>query len=200
MINLMNNNTTLNHDLTNALIDNVLESTASIMYIRQATYFYLLKLNGWSLKELRFYIRERAKKASVDLSRGVFNKETQVSDYCITQKSGLFVSLEYNTNKKESMQTIKKIANIMQNNKLSYSYLKAVLIEKNPDSNTEFSEVSESAESAESDKNKNLSLDSVLNYIKTCNIKKLNLIISTAESMLQDKKESSKKQKSKKAA
>lgn len=196
MINLTNNNTTLNHDLTNALIDNVLESTASIMYIRQATYFYLIKLNGWNLKELRFYIRERAKKASVDLSRGVFNKETQVSDYCITQKSGLFVSLEYNTNKKESMQTIKKIANIMQNNKLSYAYLKDVLTEKNPDSNTESSETTESAES---DKNKTLSLDSVLNYIKNCNIKKLNLIISTAESVKQTLTESSEQQKSKKA-
>jgi hypothetical protein len=198
MINAKNNNTTLNSDLTNVLVDNILESTASIMYIRQATYFYLIKLNGWSRADLNRYIRNRAKLCKVDLNRGVLSKESAVADYCITQKSTLFNKVDILTDKKESFNVIKKIADIMRNNQLKYNSLKDILTDKKESSKEESSEEESSKE--ESSKVESISLNSVIKYIKQADSQALTLIIATAESMLQDKKESSKKQKSKKAA
>ena len=188
MINAKNNNTTLNSDLTNILVDNILESTASIMYIRQATYFYLLKLNGWTRVDLNKYIRNRAKLCKVDLNRGVLSKESAVADYCIMQKSVLFNKVNILTDKKESFNVIKKIADIMQANQLKYNNLKDILTDKKESSKEE------------SSKEESISLNSVIKYIKQADSQALTLIIATAESMLEDKKESSKKQKSKKAA
>lgn len=193
MINAKNNNTTLNNDLTNVLVDNILESTASIMYIRQATYFYLLKLNGWTRADLNKYIHNRAKLCKVDLNRGVLSKESAVADYCITQKSTLFNKVDILTDKKESFKVIKKIADIMQANQLKYNSLKDILTDKKESGKEESSK-------EESSKEESISLNSVIKYIKQADSQALTLIIATAESMLQDKKESSKKQKSKKAA
>lgn len=194
MINAKNNNTTLNNDLTNILVDNILESTASIMYIRQATYFYLLKLNGWTRVDLSKYIRNRAKLCKVDLNRGVLSKESAVADYCITQKSVLFSKVNILTDKKESFNVIKKIADIMQANQLKYNSLKDILTDKKESSKEESSK-------EESSKEESISLNSVIKYIKQADSQALTLIIATAESMLKDKQiESSKKQKSKKAA
>lgn len=195
MINVKNNNTTLNSDLTNVLIDNVLEQSASLMFIRQATYFYLLKLNGWTRKDLNFFIRKRAESANVDLNRGVLSKESAVADYCITQKSVLFNKVNILTDKKESFNVIKKIADIMQANQLKYNALKDSLVDKKESSKAE----SDKAESDKAESNK-VDLNAVIQYLKQADSQALNLIIATAESILQDKKESSKKQKSKKAA
>lgn len=190
MINAKNNNTTLNNDLTNILIDNVLEQSASLMFIRQATYFYLLKLNGWTRKDLNFFIRKRAESSKVDLNRGVLSKESAVADYCITQKSVLFNKVKILTDKDKSLQVIKQIANIMVNNNLKYNALKDSLVDKKESSKAE----SDKAESSKVD------LNAVIQYLKQADSQALTLIIATAESMLKDKKESSKKQKSKKAA
>ena len=203
MINAKNNNTTLNSDLTNILVDNILESTASIMYIRQATYFYLLKLNGWTRVDLNKYIRNRAKLCKVDLNRGVLSKESAVADYCIMQKSVLFNKVNILTDKKESFNVIKKIADIMQANQLKYNNLKDILTDKKESSKEESSKEESSKEESskeESSKEESISLNSVIKYIKQADSQALTLIIATAESMLEDKKESSKKQKSKKAA
>lgn len=194
MINAKNNNTTLNNDLTNILVDNILESTASIMYIRQATYFYLIKLNGWTRVDLNKYIRNRAKLCKVDLNRGVLSKESAVADYCITQKSVLFNKVNILTDKKESFNVIKKIANIMESNQLKYNSLKDILTDKKESSKEESSK-------EESSKAESISLNSVIKYLKQADSQALTLIIATAESILKDKQvESSKKQKSKKAA
>lgn len=191
MINAKNNNTTLNSDLTNILIDNILEQSASLMFIRQATYFYLLKLNGWSRKDLNFFIRKRAESAKVDLNRGVLSKESAVADFCIMHKASLFAKVKILTNKDKSLQVIKQIANIMVNNNLKYNALKDSLVDKKESSKVE-------SDKTESNK---VDLNAVIQYLKQADSQALTLIIATAESMLKDKQaESGKKQKSKKAA
>ena len=186
MINAKNNNTTLNNNLTNVLVDNILESTASIMYIRQSTYFYLLKLNGWTRADLNKYIRNRANLCKVDLNRGVLSKESAVAEYCMTQKSVLFNKVDILTDKKESFKVIKKIADIMQENQLKYNSLKDILTDKKESGKNE-------SNKEESTKEESISLNSIIKYIKQADSQALTLIIATAESMLQDKKQKSKK-------
>ena len=56
-INVTRKESTLNIDYTSVLIDKTLQESASIMYIRQATYYFLLRLNGWTRTDLHKAIK-----------------------------------------------------------------------------------------------------------------------------------------------
>lgn len=114
--------TTLDSDISVALIDKTLIDSHSIMYTRQATYLYLMKLTGVDLKTLRKQILWRAKLGNIEVNRGVLNKESDVANVCLIEKAILFNKVDFS--KKNPAESIKIIANIMVNNKLSYTYLK----------------------------------------------------------------------------
>ena len=128
-INGVHNNTKLNIDLTSVLIDKTLQESASIMYIRQATYFYLLKLNGWTRGDLHKAIKQRASVTNTPYNKGVLVKESAVALYAIENLTTLFNKVKITKNNFESVISI--LAVIMTKNNVSYNYLKDKL-KKNP--------------------------------------------------------------------
>lgn len=175
-INNVHNNTKLDIDITSALIDKTLTESASIMYIRQATYYYLLKLNGWSRKDLHKAIKQRAEINATPYNKGVLVKESQVALYCIEKQAALFSSVKISKNNFESI--ISKIAIIMQKNKLSFSYLKDILKQKTDSTESEGESEGDSTESNVDKKVKStLDFDSVVEFIKnTTQENRLNLV------------------------
>ena len=164
-INSTNKQTKLDIDLTSALIDKTLTESASIMYIRQATYYYLLKLNGWSRKDLHKAIKQRAEINSTPYNKGVLVKESQIALYCIEKQGALFSSVKISKNNFESI--ISKIAIIMQKNKLSFSYLKDILKQQKDSTESEGESEGDSTESNVDKKVKSsVDFDSVVEFIK----------------------------------
>lgn len=146
-VNLKNRNTNvLNEDVTTALIDTVLEESRSIMYIRQATYYFIMKLNGYNKKDVQFFVKKRAKQAGVDLNRGVLSRESSVAEYAIINLNNLFTSVKID--KKQAESCIKKIAGIMSTNDIKYNALKDKLVQdKKPESADSIPQESDSQES-----------------------------------------------------
>lgn len=144
-VNLINKESTLNHDVTNALIDTILEQSYSIMFTRQATYYFIMKLNGYSAKDMLKEVKHRAKLAGVDVNSGVLSRETRVADYAIINLHNLFASVKLDKNKAESC--IKEIAKIMADNDIKYNALKDKLVTKKPESADSIPQESDSQES-----------------------------------------------------
>ena len=165
IVNLVHKQTTLNIDVTNAILETVLTQTASIMYTRQATYYYLLILNGWTRTNLHKAIKQRAESLSLPYNKGVLVKESLIADYAISNLNKLFTSVKISKKNPESV--INKIADIMQKNKIAYNYLKDKLV-KNPKESTDKQESQESTDKQESSKqDSTLTLDSVIEFIKS---------------------------------
>lgn len=182
-VNSIHNNTKLNIDLTSVLIDKTLTESASIMYLRQATYYYLLKLNGWSRKDLHKAIKQRAEVNATPYNKGVLVKESQVALYCIEKQAGLFSSVKISKNNFESI--INKIAIIMQKNKLSFTYLKDILKQKTDSTESEGESEGDSTESNVDKKVKtDIDFESVVEFIKnTTQENRLNLVEVLTESI-----------------
>lgn len=182
-INSVNKTTKLDIDLTSVLIDKTLTESASIMYIRQATYYYLLRLNGWSRKDLHKAIKQRAEVNATPYNKGVLVKESQVSLYCIEKQAALFSSVKISKTNFESI--ISKIAVIMQKNKLSFSYLKDILKQKTDSTESEGESEGDSAESNVDKKVKtDIDFESVVEFIKnTTQENRLNLVEVLTESI-----------------
>lgn len=178
--------TTLNIDLSSVLIDSTLSQSASVMYIRQATYYYLLMINGWTRTDLHKAIKTRASVTQTPYNKGVLVKESLVSEYAITGLHNLFIKIKLDKKNPESI--INKIADIMQKNKIAYNYLKDVLV-KNPKESTKTQDSQESAESQDSQESKkpesrDIDFDSVVMFIKhTSQANRLKLANILAESI-----------------
>lgn len=194
-INLTHKTTKLNIDLTSVLIDKTLQESASIMYIRQATYYFLLKLNGWTRSDLHKEVKQRSQVLNIPYNKGVIVKESAVALYALDNLTSLFNKVTIN--KKNFESCIDKIALIMQKNKIAYNYLKDKLQNKNPKESAESQKV-DSQESAESQKVeiKEVDFESVVTFIKTTtqeNRLKLCDILDSAIRAAVDKKQKSKK-------
>lgn len=168
-VNLINKESTLNHDVTNALIDTILEQTYSIMFTRQATYYFIMKLNGYSAKDMLKEVKHRAKLAGVDVNSGVLSRETRVADYAIINLHNLFTSIKLDKNKAESC--IKEIAKIMADNDIKYNALKDKLVTKKPEDESSDSIPQESKNQVDSQESETtqaqniLTLESVIEFI-----------------------------------
>lgn len=167
-VNLVHKESTLNQDITNNLIDVILSQSASIMYHRQATYFYLIKVNGWTRTELHKAIKTRAESQGLPYNKGVTQKESLVAEYAILKLKRYFTSVTID--KKNPESTINIMADIMQKNKIAYNYLKDKLVKNPKDSQKEESQDSQKEEVQEVQEVKEvkqvLTLDSVIDFIK----------------------------------
>lgn len=162
-VNLKHNNTMLNHDVTNALIDTVLEQTNSIMFTRQATYYFIMKLNGYNSKIMQKEVKFRAKQAKVDFNRGVLSREVRVAEYAILNLHHLFANVKLE--KKDFHKVICEIASIMNNNDIKYNTLKDKLVEKKEESEEKIPQESENA--GDSQESKSItSLEAVIDFIE----------------------------------
>lgn len=169
-VNLKNRNTNvLNEDVTTALIDTVLEQTHSIMYMRQATYFFIMKLNGYNKKDVQFFVKKRAKEAGIDLNRGVLSRESSVAEYAIINLNSLFTDVKID--KKQAESCIKKIAGIMSTNDIKYNALKDKLVQpkaESADSIPQESDSQESENSVDSQESKTItSFEAVVKFIQS---------------------------------
>ena len=164
-VNLTNKESMLNHDVTNALIDTILEQTYSIMFTRQATYYFIMKLNGYDSKNMYKEVKHRAKLAGVDINGGVLSRETRVADYAIINLHNLFTSVKFDINKAESC--IKAIAKIMADNDIKYNALKDKLVQPKNESADSIPQESDSQESdsQESETTQKTTLESVIEFI-----------------------------------
>lgn len=168
-------NTTINDDITTSLIDKTLIDSASVMYTRQAVYYYLLKLNGFKVTDLRKAIMQRAKIQDININRGVLVRESDVANICLVEKSAIFAKVKIN--KRTPAESIAKIAKLMSDNKLSFTYLQKEGF---------FKKKEKQADSTEStqDKKQDVTLTQVLMYIKNADAKHLERIafaIKTAQ-------------------
>lgn len=167
-VNLKNRNTNvLNEDVTTALIDTVLEQSHSIMYIRQATYYFIMKLNGYNKKDVQYFVKKRAKEAGIDLNRGVLSRESSVAEYAIINLNSLFTSVKID--KKQAESCIKKIAGIMSTNDIKYNALKDKLVQdKKPESADSIPQESTQENSADSQESKTItSFEAVVKFIQS---------------------------------
>jgi hypothetical protein len=163
-VNLINKESTLNHDVTNALIDTILEQSYSIMFTRQATYYFIMKLNGYSAKDMYKEVKHRAKLAGIDVNGGVLSRETRVADYAIINLNNLFTSVKLDKNKAESC--IKEIAKIMADNDIKYNALQDKIVTKKPESADSIPQESNSQESKTTQKQtQGTTLESVIDFI-----------------------------------
>lgn len=163
-VNVKNRNTNiLNEDITIALIDTVLEQSHSIMFTRQATYYFIMKLNGYNKKDVQYFVKKRAKQAGVDLNRGVLSRESSVAEYAIINLHHLFTNIKID--KKDFDNCIKKIANIMVNNDIKYNALKNKIVEKKEESENKILQESENA--GDSQESKSITnLEAVIKFIE----------------------------------
>lgn len=164
-INATRKESTLNIDYTSVLIDKTLQESASIMYIRQATYYFLLRLNGWTRTDLHKAIKTRSQVTSTPYNKGVLVKESAVALYCMEKESSVFSGVKIN--KKDFEKVINKIALLMEKNKLSYNYLKDKIKQQNPkESEAEAQDSAESeAETQDSKESTLTSLQAVIDFI-----------------------------------
>lgn len=188
-VNLVTKDTYLNHDVTNALIDTILEQTYSIMFTRQATYYFIMKLNGYNAKDMYKEVKHRAKLAGVDINGGVLSRETRVAEYAIINLNKLFTSIKLDKNKAESC--IKEIAKIMSKNDIKYNALKDKLVQpKKPEDESADSILQESKSNGDSQESETTkketqetTLESVIDFINNTtqeNRLKLADILATA--------------------
>lgn len=185
-INLTNKTSTLNNDITISLIDTTLEQTFSIMYNRQATYFYLMKLNGWDKKELQKTIKARAKLCNVDLNRGVLSRESSVAEYAIDKMFLLFKDITIN---KDFNKCIHDIANIMISNDIKYNSLKDRLVNKKADNESGSMIPQESVKTADSQESEvnTITLKQVLKFIEKASDKDIKTILKVVNAKTQQK-------------
>lgn len=164
-VNLVHKESTLNNDLNNTLLDAILSQSASIMYTRQATYYFLLKVNSWNRSELHKAIKARAESQCLPYNKGVTQKESSIAEYAILKLKRYFTNVTID--KKNPEKTIESIADIMQKNKIAYNYLKDKLVKNPKDSQKEESQDSQKEEVQEVQEVKEvLTLDSVIDFIK----------------------------------
>lgn len=153
-------------NFANQLIDSILEKSFSIMFERQAVYFYLMKRNGWTRDLLLKEIRNRAKQAGIDINSGVLTKESKVAEYALNKKPELFEKIDFAPEKYR--ESIHKIASVMIENALKYSALENELKKPNPKKiplEAESGKASTEAES-ENESEKIVTYSDVIEYIK----------------------------------
>lgn len=165
LINATRKESALNIDYTSVLIDKTLQESASIMYIRQATYYFLLRLNGWTRTDLHKAIKTRSQVTSVPYNKGVLVKESAVALYCMKKESIVFSEIKIN--KKDFEKVINNIALLMEKNKLSYNYLKDKIKQQNPKESESKKQDSAESESEKQDSKESTltSLQAVINFI-----------------------------------
>lgn len=154
---------TFTFDLVNKTIDNMLKQDISIMFIRQATYLYLVKLDNFDKKSLYNRIKERAKIHHLNFNAGVLSKELSVTMLCSQHWNKYFNNVEIT---EASAVCIKKIAGIMKENNLTYNKLKNLIV----------------SNSASQQKTKTITLQDVKTFLQSCNdkeIKELRLFIDS---------------------
>lgn len=145
---------TFTFDLVNKTIDNMLKQDITIMFIRQATYLYLVKLDNFDKKSLYNRIKERAKIHHLNFNAGVLSKELSVTMLCNQHWNKYFNDVEVT---EASAACIKKIASIMKNNNLTYNKMKNLIV-----SNT-----------TKTERTKTITLQDVKTFLQSCNDKEL---------------------------
>lgn len=145
---------TFTFDLVNKTIDNMLKQDISIMFTRQATYLYLVKLDNFDKKSLYNRIKERAKIHHLNFNAGVLSKELSVVMLCNEYWNKYFSNVEIT---ESASDCIKKIAAIMKENNLTYNKLKNLIV-SNP---------------AKTEKTKTITLQDVKVFLQSCNDREL---------------------------
>lgn len=125
-------------NFANQLIDSVLEKSFSIMFERQAVYFYLMKRNAWTRDLLLKEIRNRAKQAKIDINSGVLTKESKVAEYALNKKPELFLDIDFQP--ENYKKAIHDICKIMVENNIKYNALENELKKPKPEKIPEESE------------------------------------------------------------
>lgn len=163
-------------DLINKTIDKLLKQDISIMFTRQATYLYLMKIDNYEKKELYNKIKERAKIHHLNFNTGVLSKELSVANLCREYWLKYFNHIIIDD--KNTDKIIKDIAKIMINNNLTYNKLQNLIINNTGDKKT----------------SKNISYQDVMQFLEVATqgeLKKLQTFINSR--LVDDKKDKIKK-------
>ena len=179
-------------NVSESIVTKLLQDSTSVMYNRQASYYFLMKLNNWSRTDLHKAIKNKAESLKLPYNKGVTQKESAVVQYIFDNKNILFKDIEIS--KTGYNKIIKEIALIMQKNNLSYTYLKKYIVKNPKDSTTQGKQAGndkteESTDSTTQGKqagNDKINLQAVIDFIKNC--KKSDLL--QIESAVMNKKAS----------
>lgn len=127
-------NNTFTFDVVNKTIDKLLRHDITIMFERQATYLYLLKLDNLDKKDLYNRIKERAAIHHLNFNSGVLSKELSVANLCREHWAKYFNNIQVTD--KTTDKNIKDIAKIMIDNNLTYNKLKNLIVNNPANKNT----------------------------------------------------------------
>lgn len=125
---------TFTFDVVNKTIDKLLKHDISIMFERQATYLYLLKLDNLDKKDLYNIIKERATIHHLNFNSGILSKELGVANLCREHWVKYFNNIQVTD--KTTDKNIKDIAKIMIDNNLTYNKLKDLIVNNPVNKNT----------------------------------------------------------------